>query len=64
MGVLHHQSRQGAALCAATFLKVEVIFRGKTATAKAKHIEALMKLLEKRAVSFKVWSEEIPDAQK
>ena len=37
-------------------IAVEIRFRGKTSTDRAKHIEALMKLLDKRAQSYKLTS--------
>lgn len=35
-------------------ISVEIRFKGKTATDRAKHIDALMKLLDKRARSYKL----------
>ena len=35
-------------------ISVEIRFKGKTANDRAKHIEALMKLLDKRARSYKL----------
>ena len=37
-----------------TVITVMIRFKGKTATERAKHIEALMKLLDKRARSYKL----------
>jgi hypothetical protein len=37
-------------------IAVEIRFRGKTTRDRAKHIEALMKLLDKRAASYKLTS--------
>ena len=39
-----------------TVITVEIRFKGKTATERAKHIEALMKFLDKRARSYKLAS--------
>ena len=35
---------------------VEIRFRGKTGSDRARHVEALMKLLDKRAASYKLTS--------
>ena len=47
----------------AVTVHIEATFSPATGNKNAKHIEALMKLLEKRASSFKLWSERIPYAQ-